>query len=134
MPEYDDLMKFEDIEYEKTAKNSDSSSTGESGISLSDSTSDERSSDDIEVSETNRYSNCNKKLPNNLQVLRETLIQENKGKSILWLQKSLVDCCFVKLAQNSRPIYKQPNLLASTTIMKPVPYHYVCELQPHDYH
>ncbi|KAG4068427.1 hypothetical protein HA402_007947 [Bradysia odoriphaga] len=108
--EYDDLMKFEDIEYEKRAKTSDSSSSGESGISVNDSASDERAADDIEV-------------------LRESLIRENKGKSILWLQKSLVDCCFVKLAQNSRPIYKQPNLLTSTKIMKPVPYHYVLKHQ-----
>lgn len=54
MPEYDDLMKFEDIEYEKTAKASDSSSTDESGISISDSASDERPSDDIEVSLPNQ--------------------------------------------------------------------------------
>lgn len=51
MLEYDDLMKFEDIEYEKKAKTSDSSSTGESGISVNDSVSDERASDDIEVSQ-----------------------------------------------------------------------------------
>lgn len=50
MIEYDDLMKFEDIEYEKKAKTSDTSSSGESGISVNDSVSDERPSDDIEVS------------------------------------------------------------------------------------
>lgn len=50
LPEYDDLMKFEDIEYEKAAKKSDSSSTGESGISSNDSESDEKAADDIEVS------------------------------------------------------------------------------------
>lgn len=43
-------MKFEDLKYEKTAKTYDSSSSGESGISVNDSASDERASDDIEVS------------------------------------------------------------------------------------
>lgn len=52
MIEYDGLMKFEDIEYEKATKASDSSSAGESGISLSDSVSNERASDDIEVSQS----------------------------------------------------------------------------------
>ncbi len=42
-------MKFEDIKYEKSAK-TDSSSSGESGISVNDSACDERASDDIEVS------------------------------------------------------------------------------------
>lgn len=54
MVEYDDLMKFEYLEYEKSVKTSNSSSTGESGISLNDSVSDERASDDIEVSPMTR--------------------------------------------------------------------------------
>lgn len=52
MIEYDGLMKFEDIEYQKTTKTSDSLSAGESGISLNVSVRDERALDDIEVSQS----------------------------------------------------------------------------------
>nr|UQF78881.1 timeless [Gampsocleis gratiosa] len=53
-----------------------------------------------------------------ISVLRDYLLKEKKGKSIIWLQKSLIEACYVKLNSS--------NLLTpdSTFIMEPVPHHY----------
>ncbi|XP_055541852.1 protein timeless isoform X2 [Wyeomyia smithii] len=34
---------------------------------------------------------------NDIQVLRDRLIKENKGKMIVWLQQTLLECCYAKL-------------------------------------
>lgn len=31
------------------------------------------------------------------QILCDRLLKENKGKLLLWLQKVLIECCFIKL-------------------------------------
>lgn len=47
--EYDDLMKFEDAEYQRTLLTTPTSGTAESGIDLKDTNSKTKSSDDIQV-------------------------------------------------------------------------------------
>ena len=58
--------------------------------------------------------------------MKERLINENKGKSILWLQKTLIECCYVKLyLKNNKDVVDQ---FLSPVIMEPVPYHYTRKL------
>lgn len=47
--EYDDLMKFEDAEYQRTLLTTPTSGTTESGIDLKDTPSKGKPSDDIQV-------------------------------------------------------------------------------------
>ncbi|XP_037917085.1 protein timeless isoform X2 [Hermetia illucens] len=99
--EYDDLMKFEDAEYQRniTKTPSPSTSTKESGIEIRDSYVC-KASDDI-------------------QVLKDRLLKENKGESLQWLQKVLIECCHVKLVL--RGDIKADEY--DTNILEPIPYH-----------
>lgn len=99
LSQYDELMKLENPDYERNVQTP--------GFSVASAKSDKMDDD-------NRPSS---KAVDDIQVLRDRLLKENKGKLVVWLQKSLLDCCFVKL-----------NLLSGTVVlMEPVPYH--CILQ-----
>lgn len=59
-----------------------------------------------------------------LQVLKDRLLSENKGKSLMWLQKTLIECCFVKLVlKNQNPVEYQST---DQNVMEPVPFYYTC--------
>ncbi|EDS28654.1 timeless protein [Culex quinquefasciatus] len=99
LSQYDELMKLENPDYERNVQTP--------GFSVASAKSEKMDDD-------NRPSS---KAVDDIQVLRDRLFKENKGKLVVWLQKSLLDCCFVKL-----------NLLSGTVVvMEPVPYH--CILQ-----
>lgn len=60
----------------------------------------------------------------NIEILREKLLKEYKGHHILWLQKILIECCYVKLRTGSELFKKQENSSKIHT-MEPVPFHYI---------
>lgn len=95
LTQYDELMKLENPDYERNVQTP--------GFSVASAKSEK-------LDDENRPSS---KAVDDIQVLRDRLLKENKGKLVVWLQKSLLDCCFVKL-----------NLLSGTVVaMEPVPYH-----------
>lgn len=102
--EFDDLMKFEDSQYEIEAKSSSPVKT-ESGIEL-----------------TEHFETGQKCQPDDIKVLRDRLLKENKGKLLQWLQQVLIECCFIKLNLLSP---RHESLLTSTslTVMEPIPHH-----------
>ncbi|XP_053697294.1 protein timeless isoform X5 [Sabethes cyaneus] len=56
---------------------------------------------------------------NDIQVLRDRLMKENKGKMIIWLQQSLLECCYAKLNMFN------PNIgldSCCVRIIEPIPY------------
>ncbi|XP_069692424.1 protein timeless isoform X2 [Periplaneta americana] len=61
---------------------------------------------------------CTSILAGKIDSLRGDLIKEGKGKQILWLQKLLVEACYVKLICEKRLILKK------MPTMEPVPHHY----------
>lgn len=56
---------------------------------------------------------------NEIRALKECLYKENKGKLILWLQKVLMEACFVKLF-----LSKPEDLKENQNIMEPTTYYY----------
>ncbi|XP_055590048.1 protein timeless isoform X4 [Uranotaenia lowii] len=107
LQEYDELMKVENPDYERNVQTpAFSVASGNSGKQEDEGSSMSKAVDDI-------------------QVLRERLLKENKGKLIVWLQKSLLDCCFVKLNLLSGNLYVTANISGqcSVVIMEPVSYH-----------
>lgn len=105
MAQYDELMKLENPDYERNVQTpAFSVASGNSGKRDDDGTSSSKAVDDI-------------------QVLRDRLLKENKGMLIVWLQKSLLDCCFVKLNLLSANDSSSSNTTSSTTVMEPVSYH-----------
>lgn len=105
--EFDDLMKFEDSKYETEARGSiGSPSKTESGIDMANSS---------EVSTVSQ--------PDDIKVLRDRLLKENKGKFIIWLQQVLLECCFIKLnVSNDQSLLSGKNQ-NSSLIMEPIPHH-----------
>lgn len=98
--EYDDLMSFEDKQFVKTVKAPTSSiSTIESGIEFKDSKFNSQSSDDV-------------------QILIDRLMSENKGHLLIWLQKKLLECCYAKL---NASLPKSEN--NKIYVVEPVAYH-----------
>lgn len=64
-----------------------------------------------------------------LQVLRDRLYKENKGKFVLWLQKVLVECCFIKLCISQGKLTSKDIAVESDVkTMEPVPHHCICKL------
>lgn len=100
--EYDDLMKFEDAEYQRTLLTTPTSATTESGIEIKECAYG-KPSDDV-------------------QILLDLIIKENKAQHLLWLQRILIECCFVKLTLRSG--LKVPE---GDHIMEPVAYHCICK-------
>ncbi|XP_059617920.1 protein timeless isoform X2 [Phlebotomus argentipes] len=110
--EFDDFMKAEDAHYERDIKTPGASiSTAESGIELKDSVTPTKATDDI-------------------QVLRDRLYKENKGKFVLWLQKVLVECCFIKLCiSQGKVTSKDITVESEVKTMEPVPHHCILKKQ-----
>lgn len=52
-----------------------------------------------------------------IQVLRDHLIKENKVNEVLWIQNVLIECCYVKLCLAH-------NLSDN---MEPIPLHFICK-------
>ncbi|XP_070140210.1 protein timeless [Drosophila kikkawai] len=100
--EYDDLMKFEDAEYQRTLLTTPTSATTESGIELKECAYG-KPSDDV-------------------QILLDLIIKEHKSQHLVWLQKILLECCFIKLTLKSG--LKIPE---GDHIMEPVAYHCICK-------
>jgi timeless len=59
-----------------------------------------------------------------LQVLRDRLLKENKGKLLTWLQRVLIECCFIKLNLFcSKEELNEANSDNMIKIMEPVAHH-----------
>ncbi|XP_073826266.1 timeless isoform X2 [Musca autumnalis] len=100
--EYDDLMKYEDAQYQRTLLTTPTSGTTESGIEMKDTAAAGKPSDDI-------------------QILRDLIIKEKKKQHLEWLQKLLLECCYVKLILRKNPLREDHQNLS--IIMEPVAYH-----------
>lgn len=93
-------MSFEDKQFVKTVKAPASSiSTIESGIAIKDSKYNSQSSDDV-------------------QILIDRLMSENKGHLLIWLQKKLLECCYAKLNANL-----PKSEINKIYVVEPVAYH-----------
>ncbi|XP_053960229.1 protein timeless isoform X1 [Anastrepha ludens] len=102
--EYDDLMKFEDAEYQRALLTTPTSTSTESGIDLKNSATSAKPSDDI-------------------QILRDLIVKENKEKHLVWLQKILLECCYIKLILKNCILREDRQNLQY--VMEPVAYHYI---------
>ncbi|XP_046805071.1 protein timeless isoform X1 [Lucilia cuprina] len=101
--EYDDLMKFEDAEYQRTLLTTPTSGTTESGIDINETPAKgSKPSDDI-------------------QILRDLIIKEKKQQHIVWLQKLLLECCYIKMILKNNPLREDHQHLSF--VMEPVAYH-----------
>jgi timeless protein len=58
-----------------------------------------------------------------LQLLRDRLLSENKAQMVEWLQKALLECCFIKLMINKPKEDQTP-----FPSMEPISLHCICEL------
>nr|AFS34623.1 timeless [Clunio marinus] len=111
--EYENLMKSEDSLYKAEVKsnNNADSPNAESGIEISD---------ESELNGMNQL--------DDIKVLRDRLLKENKGNLILWLQRVLTECCYVKL----NLLYSNENISNTSTfstIMEPIPRHCILNKQ-----
>lgn len=59
------------------------------------------------------------------QILRDLIIKEKKKQHLEWLQKLLLECCYVKLILKSNPLREDHQNLP--VIMEPVAYHSICK-------
>lgn len=96
--EFDDLMIFEDSQHVKTAMPV-TFGTVEDQVLV-------KPMDDIKL-------------------LKDRLLKENKGNLVQWLQRILMECCFVKLKLYPT---KEPLAEKGQTFMEPIPLHYICKL------
>lgn len=103
LSEFDNLMVFEDSQYVRTATPSINTMTHAA----------------------EKQDDATPKPIDDIKLLKDQLFKENKGSLVPWLQKVLMECCFVKLKLQS---IKEP-LLAEDgeNLMEPVPFHYICE-------
>nr|AGZ88039.1 TIMELESS [Belgica antarctica] len=104
----DELMKFEDSLYEGEVTRANSPANTESGIELSD-----------------KFKAVVSPQPDDIKVLRDRLLSENKGKHVVWLQKVLMECCFAKLSL----IDSNKNCEDFTQIVEPIPSHFINKQQ-----
>nr|BAB91179.2 timeless protein [Chymomyza costata] len=74
--EYDDLMKFEEAEYQRSLLNTPTSGTNASGLESG-------------------------KPSNDTQMLLDLIIKDNKQQHLIWLQQLLLECCYIKLKLRS---------------------------------
>lgn len=106
MIEYDDLMAFEDKQFVRTVKApAISSSTIESGIEIKDCKYNSQPLDDV-------------------QMLIDRLISENKKHVLVWLQKNLLECCYAKLNENL-----PKSEINKINFVEPVAYHCISKFQ-----
>lgn len=113
LSQYDDLMKVENPEYERNVQTpAFSVASGNSGKRDDENNTPSTAIDDI-------------------QVLRDRLLKENKSNMIVWLQKSLLNCCFVKLNALSGNLYTSSNIDddSSVVVMECVSYHCITKKQ-----
>lgn len=104
--EYDFLMSFEDKQFVKTVKAPAlSTKTIESGIEIKDSKYTDQPLDDV-------------------QMLINRLISENKQHLLIWLQTNLLECCYAKLNEN---LLKAE--INKMHVIEPVAYHCISKLQ-----
>lgn len=93
-------MTFEDKQFVKTVKvPSLSLSTIESGIEIKDYKYSCKASDDVPI-------------------LIDTLLSENKGNLLHWLQTNLLECCYAKLHENL-----PKSQINKINVVEPVAYH-----------
>lgn len=97
LSEFDDLMMFEDSEYVR--------SVNPLAPVQSDVQKTPKPIDDIKL-------------------LKDRLIKEDKGVLIQWLQKFLMECCLVKLKLNPPSV---PLLHDKLVILEPIQYHCICK-------
>lgn len=100
--EFDKLMRLEDSEYERQTRSPTSPTTNESSVDIKE---EPKSVDDIKV-------------------LKDRLLKEDEGKLVHWLQRVLMECCFIKLKLEPQVI---PLLENEGIIMEPVPHHCICK-------
>lgn len=113
LTQYDDLMKVENPEYERNVQTpAFSVASGNSGKRDDENKTPSTAVDDI-------------------QVLRDRLLKENKSNMIVWLQKSLLNCCFVKLNALSGNLYVSSNIDedGKVVVMESVSYHCITKKQ-----
>lgn len=107
--EYDELMTAEDIEYGAQSPHNSSSCTDESGIFIRE-TSVERNVSEIEM-------------------LLNRIHKDKKDKALQWLQKSLIECCYVKVALQNRSVGEMIyGSKLGTAVLEPVPFHYTSKI------
>lgn len=100
LSEFDNLMIFEDAQYVRTT-----SPVTQKTEELMNGEEQTKPVDDIKR-------------------LKDRLLKENKGSIVQWLQKVLMECCFVKLK-----LYPTGKLLAERkqSIMEPIPFYSICK-------
>ncbi|XP_062548363.1 protein timeless isoform X2 [Armigeres subalbatus] len=113
LTQYDDLMKVENPGYERNVQTP--------ALSVASCNSGKRDDE-------------NKNPPtalDDIQVLRDRLLKENKSNMIVWLQKSLLNCCFVKMNVLSRNLYISKNLddPNNVVVMESVSYNCITKKQ-----
>jgi hypothetical protein len=81
--EFDELMKYEDSQYERDEKISPAAASSSAFVGP-------------ECAET-QNNDLPEKPADDIKVLRDRLLKEDKSKMITWLQSVLLECCFVKL-------------------------------------
>lgn len=72
-----------------------------------------------------------------IQVLMQRIVNDNKGKSLLWVQKTLIDSCYVKLSLRRQQLGGDDALNSWTRkrgTMEPIPLHYSREHKKHRIH
>ncbi|XP_063701363.1 protein timeless isoform X2 [Culicoides brevitarsis] len=102
--EFDKLMTLEDSEYEQNTRSPAPTTTNESNV---DSKDESKPIDDIKV-------------------LTDRLLKQDKGKLVQWLQRVLMECCFIKLRLEPQVI---PMMQNDEFIMEPVPHHCILKNQ-----
>ncbi|XP_021703082.1 protein timeless isoform X2 [Aedes aegypti] len=111
--QYDDLMKVENPGYERNVQTpAFSVASCNSGKRDDENKTPSMAIDDI-------------------QVLRDRLLKENKSNMIVWLQKSLLNCCFVKLNVLSGNMYISSSIdeNSNVVVMESVSYHCITKKQ-----
>ncbi|XP_055295111.1 protein timeless isoform X3 [Sitodiplosis mosellana] len=105
--EFNALMKYENVEFERNFQlKPNARSPNESNTSASSSVRPDQQAE---------------KTHDDIQILKERLLREDKGKHILWLQSILIEYCFAKLCFMKKQIIgkNQDEMI----IIEPVPHH-----------
>lgn len=120
LPEYDDLMAAEDVT--TTADGNlkspcSTTCTDESRMCLMNG-----SGDDGSMEDGGGGGQTTMTIADDIQMLRQRMLNDDKGKTLLWLQKTLIDSCYVKwtLKNMSSDVW----LNEAAVVMEPIPLHY----------
>lgn len=104
LSEFDKLMVFEDSQYVRTA------------MPVAAVAADQKDEENREKT----------KPIDDIKLLKDQLLKENKGSLVQWLQKVLMECCFVKLKLHPTKELAE----YSENLMEPIPLHYICKSCP----